>query len=140
MGASAEEGHEVRDADRRAEGISAEIEAECRCVVADATKQGPLLVIETTAPTASAVHDFLLTEYGGPDPTDVLVATVANWSFSGDGRVISDLSTIPGCWYGGDLPARGFWGAPRNAIGREALIARILEALRPASPTDVPSR
>ena len=140
MGASAEEIRAIRDADRRAQGISAEIEAESHRAVADATTHGPLLAIETTAPTASAVHDFLLTEYGGPDPMDVLVATVANWSFSGDGRVIADLSTIPGCWYGGDLPARGFWGAPRNAIGREALIARILEALRPASPTDVPSR
>lgn len=137
IGAQPDEIREIRDADRLAQGVSAEVAAESRRAVSAAKALGPLLVVETRATTSSAVHDFLLPEYGGPDPSDVLVTTALTWSFSGEGRVIADLSTIPGCWYGGDLPSRGFWGAARDAIGREALTTRILAVLRSDPSPDV---
>lgn len=130
IGASPGEIRTIRDADRAAQGISPSVEAESRRALAAARRTGPLLIVETTAPTASAIHDFLLPEYGGDGACDVLVATAATWGFSGDGRVIADLSTTPGCWYGGDLPVRGFWGAPLGTFAREPLVARILALLR----------
>lgn len=129
IGASPEEIRAIRDADRAAQGITAEVEAESRRALAAARREGPLLIVETTSPTASAVHDFLLPEYGGDGSSDVLVATASTWGFSGDGRVIADLSMTPGCWYGGDLPERGFWGAPLGTVSRETLVARILAHL-----------
>ena len=126
IGASPEEIRIIRDADRAAQGITADVEAESRRALAAARRRGPLLFVETTASTASAVHDFLLPEYGGEGASDVLVATASTWGFSGDGRVIADLSTTPGCWYGGELPERGYWGEPLRTIEGEALVARIL--------------
>lgn len=131
IGAGPAEIRAIRDADRRAQGITPEIEIESRRAVAAAHEIGPLLIVETTAPTASAVHDFLLPEYDGAHAADTLVVTAVTWSFSGEGRVIADLSTIPGCWYGGELPVRGFWGAPHGAIDRDILIRRITDSLSP---------
>lgn len=133
IGASIQEIRDIRDEDRRAQGVTGSIEEESRRAIATSRLIGPLLVVETTAPTASAVHDFLLPEYGGSAVDDVLVATATAWSFSGDGRVIEDLAPFPGCWYGGDLPVRGFWGMRRDAVTKEELIGRILSHLNPSS-------
>ena len=136
LGANPEEIRAIRDADRAAQGIGPEVEAESRRAIDAARRAGPLLVVETSAPTSSAIFDRLLPEYGGPGTDDVLVEMPQIWAFSGDGRVIADLSTTPECWYGGDLPERGFWGAPRAAWTREELVERILALLPPIARTD----
>jgi hypothetical protein len=131
IGANPEEIRAIRDADRAAQGVTPEIEAESHRALAAARRRWPLLLVETSAPTASAIVDFLLPEYGGPGETDVLVATPATFGFYGAGAVIARLSRQPGCWYGGALPDRGFWGASRGSTATGDLaaeITRLLEA------------
>jgi hypothetical protein len=139
IGASPAEIREIRDADRAAQGVTPEIEALSRRALAAARSVGPLLVIETAAPTATAVVDFLLPEYGGPGADEVLVATPATIGFHGSGRVIADLSARPGCWYGGELPERGFWGSPRDGIDlddlAQTIARRLAEPCRPGEAT-----
>lgn len=125
LGASLEEIRNVRDADRAAQGVRPEWEADARRALANARRVGRLLVIDTTAPTSSAVADFLLPEYSGPGECDALVSNAANYAFFGDGRVIAELAQIEGCWYGGALPERGFWGAPRGVADLGELEGRV---------------
>ena len=117
LGASADEIRAIRDQDRAAQGVSAGDEAESRRAVAQAQWHGRLLVVTTSAGTSSAVGDFLLTEYGGCDPQNLLVVMPGEIAFFGHGGVIAGLAGVPGCWWGGALPQRGFWGAPRHSIG-----------------------
>lgn len=111
--ASPEEICKIRDADRAAQGITPDIEIESRRAISNARYLGSLLIAETTAPTSSAVVDFLMPEYGGPGAEHVLVITSGSVAFFGAGSVVSALCSRPNCWYGGALPERGFWGAAR---------------------------
>ena len=130
LGASAEEIRCVRDADRRAQGVTAKIEAESRRALAAAGRAGGLLIIATTAPTSSAISDFLLTEYGGPGECDAFVATSRSLNFFGDGRVVRELARRHGGWSGGTLPERGFWGAPRDTGLLDDCITSIKEIMQ----------
>lgn len=60
----------------------------------------------------------VLPEYGGPrgGPGDTLVLMPSKVAFFGRGDAISELTPIPGCWFGGELPASGFWGTPLAKI------------------------
>lgn len=113
VGASADEVTRIRDDDRKAQGVTAEIEAESRRAIGRARTNGQLIVVETTAPTSSAVADFMLPEYGGPGPKDLLVVMPESFAFFGRGPAVRLLSKVEGSWYGGDLPARGYWGTRR---------------------------
>lgn len=129
IGATADEIRAVRDADRAAQGVTPEIEAASRRALASARRIGPLLVVEAEVPTATAIVDFLLFEYGGPGDADVLVTTATSHGFYGAGHVVADLAKISGCWYGGSLPERGFWGVPRSGMDAEELVRRVVRLL-----------
>lgn len=127
MGADAGEIRAIRDADRQVQGVSPETEMESRRAIKAALWSGPLLVVETSAPTSSAITDFLLGEYGGANPDNILVIMPEKLAFFGSGKVIAALAPTQGCWYGGALPVRGYWGAPRQSVpDSQALAARIV--------------
>lgn len=130
LGASGAEIRMVRDADRRAQGVTPEWEAESRRALAAARDLDGLMVVETTAPTSSAIADFLLPEYGGPGECDVLVATSRSINFFGDGRVVEALARRYGGWRGGALPERGFWGASAGAVPLAECAAMIKDVNR----------
>ncbi len=125
LGASAEEIRAIRDADRRAQGVTPAWEEESRRAISAARRLGRLLIVETSAPTSSAIADFLLPEYGGPGECNTLIATPINFAFYGDGAVVKALARAYGGWWGGALPGRGFWGAPRSVAGLEHCVAQI---------------
>ncbi|MCM5552391.1 hypothetical protein M4J39_04295 [Pleomorphomonas sp. NRKKF1] len=126
--ASASEIRKIRDDDRAAQGITSDIEAMSRRAIAASRREGGLLVVDTEARTASAIMDFLLPEYGGPDreEADTLVIMPQSVAFFGRGSIIDALKATPGCWYGGALPETGFWGAPRHAIDDVGAFSRRL--------------
>lgn len=133
IGASKEEIRAIRDADRKAQGITEAVEAESRRAIEHSRLEGNLRIVETSAPTASAITDFLLPEYGalsgGGD--NILVIMPGSVGFYGAGKVIENLRDVSGCWYGGGLPQKGFWGAPRTSVpDRNALITRIIHSLQ----------
>jgi hypothetical protein len=125
MGADAAEIRAIRDADRKAQGVTEAVERESRRAVAHAERRGALMVVRTAAPTSSAVVDFLLPEYGGPGVAALIIVMPGKVAFFGSGDVIERLKNTPGCWYGGALPERGYWGAPADAAQAEAITARI---------------
>jgi hypothetical protein len=131
LGATAEEIRALRDADRAAQGVGPAVEAQSRRAIAAARRSGDLLLVETEAPTASAIMDFLLPEYGGPSdgPVNTLVVLPKSLAFFGRGDVVAALSPTPGCWFGGDLPDHGFWGLPRPASGQVDALVRKLSDL-----------
>jgi hypothetical protein len=125
MGATPEEIRAIRDADRRAQGVSAATEQESRRAAAAAQRRGALTLVRTTAPTSSAIADFLLPEYGGPGADDLIVVMPDKIAFFGLGTVIDRLKDTPGSWYGGALPARGYWGAPLTGAAADEIAAAI---------------
>jgi hypothetical protein len=131
IGADAGEIRAIRDDDRAAQGITAEVEELSLRAIATARRDGGLLVVETEAPTASAIMDFLLPEYGGPadESANTLVVMPETVAVFGDGVVIDELRAVPDCWYGGALPETGFWGAPRRYIGDVVAFSARLAAL-----------
>jgi hypothetical protein len=125
MGAVAEEIRSIRDADRAAQGVSGTVEQESRRAAAAVIHHGELAVVRTTAPTSSAVADFLLPEYGGPGADNLVVAMPDKLAFFGSGRVIEKLKGVQGCWYGGALPDYGYWGAPVTGAAADEMIEKI---------------
>lgn len=139
MGATPAEIRTIRDADRKAQGVTEEMERESRHAVAQAEHRGALTVVRTTAPTSSAVADFLLPEYGGPGADDVAVMMPDKVAFLGRGEVIAELKCVPGSWYGGALPERGFWGASIGGAGADEIVARIQRILGAPAPAGQPA-
>lgn len=141
FGVKPDEIRQVRDADRAAQGVDLETEAESRRAAAAATEEDGLLLVETTANTSSAIMDFLHPVYrstalqnsaeNAPEnaPDNTLVIMPDKVSFFGSGTAILALKDLPGCWYGGDPPARGFWGVAR---GEPDPLPQIRDLLRAA--------
>ena len=129
MGASPAEIRTVRDADRAAQGITGEIEARSREAIRSLRMEGRLGVIHTDLDTASAMTDFLEPEYGGSPVENLLVLMPGKAAFYGVGAAILAMRDWPGCWYGGALPERGYWGALASREQQEEIKAGITEAV-----------
>lgn len=137
LGASDEEIRSLRDADRAAQGISPQVEAGSRVALQQAERIGPLLVIRTDQPTSSAIVDFLDPVYGGPGVDDVLVVMPGKLAFFGRGAAIDALADMDGCWFGGDLPLRGFWGIAEASDARQReVLQRLVTVLGDAAKGD----
>jgi len=126
MGATPDEVRAIRDADRMAQGVSDATERESRRAIAAAEHRGALVIVRSSAPTSSAIVDFLLPEYGGPGADEVLVVMPDKVAFFGRGSVIEDLKSVPGCWYGGALPNFGYWGAMLEGSSAEEVVERVV--------------
>ncbi|MGH6816350.1 MAG: hypothetical protein ACREC6_11665 [Hyphomicrobiaceae bacterium] len=135
-GATATEIVAIRNEDRSAQGMTPDVEALSRDAVRRAVRQSRLTIVQTSAPTASAIGDFIQPEFGGPGADNLLVLMPATVSFFGMGRVVSALADVEGSWHGGALPETGFWGvAIPPGRARDALAARI-ETLLNESATE----
>jgi hypothetical protein len=113
VGASQEEIIQVRAADRAAQGITPEEDAEGEQAVAHAEilANGALTVVHLLHSRTATVADRLQPELGGPGYKNLLVYSPDQVNFFGSGELIFALDRkFPGGWYGGALPARGFWG------------------------------
>jgi hypothetical protein len=123
MGASAEEIRGIREAERRAQGISdAEERSAAEALESAETHAGGRLVVvrlphRRTAPAMDRLELAPL-ELTGDPPRNVLVLSyepgrpgLTEANFSGEGWLVAALAErFPGGWLGGALPERGFWG------------------------------
>lgn len=113
MGATDEDIRRIRAADRAAQGITPEEEAEgLRALAARrAALEGTLWVIRLDHGRSATVADPLALEGDG---RDLLLLSPGSTQFFGAGARIARLdAAFPGGWRGGALPLRGFWGLAR---------------------------
>lgn len=113
MGATREEISKVRAADRAAQGITLEEEAEGERAAAhpETIADGLLTVVHLPHSRTATVTDRLQPELGGAGYQNLLVYCPDQVNFFGSGKLVLALNEkFPGGWYGGALPARGFWG------------------------------
>ena len=114
-GATRDEMLAIRAADRRCQGISAAEEASAVDAVNTRIELegGRLTLVRLPHRHCSAVADRMEPVLGGPGYQNLLVSTPKGTSFFGTGDVIDCLrQSFPNSWWGGALPARGFWGSP----------------------------
>lgn len=110
--ATAAEIGSIRDRDRRAQGISDADEAEAARAVAQREAKGRLTILTTTGRSSTAAADLMEPVLGGPGYDALLVAMPETLAVFADGGTVRWLADrVPGSWFGGDLPMRGFWGA-----------------------------
>jgi hypothetical protein len=134
IGATTEEIARIRAADRAAQGVTSEEEAAATNAIENAEWLGGGLLVVVRIPHAhaSAVADPLA--IAPNPPVNLLVISPDEVNFFGEGTLVEALDRrFPGGWYGGALPERGFWGAPRPGDGVRERLEEILKVDRHAS-------
>ncbi|GAB6041486.1 hypothetical protein [Endothiovibrio diazotrophicus] len=134
LGASREEMAEIRAAERAAQGIGAEEEeaAERAAVAIEMHAGGRLTRAELPHGRCAPLTDRLAPELGGPGYRNLLVVSPGEVNLFGEGGLIlAAAERFPGGWYGGSLPERGYWGAPRTVlpVDFEDKLTELVEAL-----------
>lgn len=113
MGATPEEVVTVRAADRAAQGITPAEEAAGERAVAHAETcaNGMITAVRLPHSRTATVTDRLHPALGGKGYHNLLVYCPDQVNFFGTGQLVHTLAEhFPGGWYGGALPAKGFWG------------------------------
>lgn len=103
----------VRAADRAAQGITAGQEAAAEQAIArrETYADGRLTLIRLPHARTATVTDRLQPELGGAGYDNLIVLSPDEVNFYGRGGLVRRLvRTFPGGWYGGALPAYGYWG------------------------------
>ncbi len=120
-GATAEEIAEIRRADRAAQGVGADEEADAAQAIArgreltGASGTG-VTVIAVSHDRSTAAADLMEADAGGPGFENLVVVMPSKLAFFGSGALVLALKdAAPESWWGGALPERGFWG--RDAAG-----------------------
>lgn len=132
VGASLPEIREIRDADRRAQGITSREEQQARQAIrqAESLEEGLLTVIELAHDHTAPACDFLHPAYGGPGFRNLAIFSPGEVNVFGQGKVIRSLiDAFPHGWYGGALPESGFWGDRRESLDRETVLTVIRQSL-----------
>lgn len=115
IGASRQEVLSIRAADRAAQGITPEQEADGEHAVrtAQVLAGGRLTLVGLPHDRTAAVADRLEPELGGPGFENLLILGRDSVHIFGTGTLVLSLDdAFPGGWFGGALPDRGFWGHP----------------------------
>lgn len=134
VGASKDEIAQVRAADRQAQGVTAEEEAQAQHAVEGArhAADGRLLVVQSPHDRSAPITDRLHPALGGPAIDNVLLFGPREVQFFGDGRLVRWLADrYPGSWYGGALPERGYWGTDAG-VDRAELESSVIQSLEQA--------
>ena len=125
-GASREEITAVRQADRAAQGVTAEQEAQAETAIATrrCLAEGALVEVNLPHGRVAPVADRLDAALGGPGFETLVVFSPDEVNVFGPGAVIVGLDrAFPGGWCGGNLPERGFWGCAGRALAADAVRA-----------------
>ncbi len=125
LDASRQEIESIRQLDRRAQGITKAEEqaAEAAMKQLDYLLNNRLIVARLPHNKTAALVDRLQLRQGGAGGGNILVFSPHEVNFFGDGEAVHALdSEFPGGWYGGDLPAKGFWGLSSENPQEQAMI------------------
>ena len=122
LGATDVELRAVRKADRTAQGITVEQELQgAHALSMSISPCEALTVVSLPHDHSATVTDRIEPSMGGPGYNVLLVQTPIAAHVFGDGATVLALAeAFPDGWYGGALPARGFWGrsGPSDDIGQ----------------------
>ena len=125
MGATRQEIEQIRRDDRRIQGVT---EADEHLAAEDLEKGETVktcFVVRTSLSSSTAISDLFATSCRN-HPEELLVLMPQKSAFYGSGRIILRLAEkVEGSWYGGDLPATGFWGSYNTD---EAFLLKIILA------------
>lgn len=111
----------VRQADRRAQGISLDDEKAALEAIAtmEIRAEGALNIVYLEHHRTTAVVDALHPALGGIGYQNLLVVSPQEVNFFGEGKEVQALAqAFPDSWYGGALPTRGFWGCHGIETGK----------------------
>ena len=127
MGATPEEVASVRLADRTAQGITPEMEAEAERAIFLAKTSGRLTVVQMAHSKSATVTDRLHKGAGGPGYDQLLIVSGdGEKNFFGDGKICQNLKEKFEGWNGGSgLGKEGenaFWGGYPDATELESFI------------------
>lgn len=115
INANREEMQQIREADRRAQGISADEEQAGRQAAEAARLEldGRLTVVHLPHDRTATVTDALDAMLGGNGFENLLILCPNTTLFFGDGRMVHHLAAqVSGGFWGGAMPVSGFWGHP----------------------------
>jgi len=104
----------IRQADRRAQGITANDETSAKKAIAtmEIKANGALNIVQLSHHRSAAVVDKLHPALGGIGFRNLLIRSPQELNFFGQGQWVQALAkAFPQGWYGGALPERGFWGS-----------------------------
>lgn len=130
-GATPDEVRTVRAADRAAQGVTADEEESGRraAAAAELALGGRLTVVRLPHGRTATVTDALHPALGGAGYRNLLVLSPGGATFFGDGAAVAALSdAFPGGFFGGELPARGFWGYPAE-LSLDQLLSALARSL-----------
>lgn len=146
MQAGVEEVREVREADRRAQGITPAQEQAADQALQNATQScdGRLTSVELSHSGTATVTDRLSPVLGGEGYQNLLITSPREINVFGEGKLVQALAEqYPGGWYGGALPDYGFWGHALDSLDAgsvrecvEKLLSRIPANLSSDSDRD----
>lgn len=132
-GATPEEIVEIRNRDRRAQGVTLADERSAEQAVSAASRdpESGLTVVRLPHGRTSPVTDFLDPAYGGPGCHNLLIVSPGEVNFFGSGEIVERLDDFFPCgWKGGSLPERGFWGFAASPAEVDAIAERAAHVAR----------
>lgn len=127
-GATQEEIKAIRRADREAQGITQEQEAQAQQAMKGlrVVCGGKLTVVVLPHNKTATVADALDKALGGPGFENLLILSPQETNFYGAGEIVDFLHTDYGGWKGGNLPEYGFWGMTNSPPEIEEAITLLL--------------
>ncbi len=131
LNASQTEIQQIREADRRAQGISVadDVAAQKALASLDVKADGALTIVHLTHHRTTAVVDALHPALGGVGYRNLLVISHQEVNFFGEGKWVQALVQVfPAGWYGGALPTRGFWGC--QGIEAQRIVECLLNVMK----------
>jgi len=134
IGATDQEIRHVRIADLRAQGATYDdFEAAAEAITSAVQSGGGTLVVRLPHEHASVAGDLLHPLFGHSvaQPIRLVVRTPNRIVVTSDGDTIRRLCwKIPGGWWGGSLPERGFWGI-MDSSPRDGRLGEVLTVVEP---------
>lgn len=136
VGATREEMCRVREADRRAQGVTPEQEADAEAAARRLEQRfgGRLKIADLPHGRTAPLVDRLAPELGGPGFETLIVRSPGEVNVFGPGWLIEALGQkFPSGWYGGNLPVSGFFGSSGQVADVTAAAEKLVAAREPDS-------
>lgn len=131
-GASWQEAASIRMEDRAAQGITPQQEAQGLAALA----QAQVLVAKLTYVKLQHNHMATVTDPAALNtkfralPANLFIHAPQEFGFFGEGRAVLTLANACSIgWSGGNLPQKGFWGAPADQLNETELLHLILDTI-----------
>ena len=124
IGATKKEIQLIRQYDRRCQGVTDKEEKAAEKAITKLKYEENLAVIDYQLEHTSPIIDRLYGQY-----PNILIFTPKTTEFYGNGSVIQELAKqFQECWYGGQLPEKGYWGISfKNLIVQEVITKTLKE-------------